>query len=163
MASKEYYQKYKERTRKQQQEYYQKTKEERKKCVRKYYEKNNDTPEFKEKRSIRGKKYRSKEKEKIRKYNKIYSKKHPEIKLKSTRKCLEKIANELGMRTYQFSYALKKWTKNVQNIQGSYCAVCFSFSEIETHHLFEKAKYPLLALNINNGIVLCKECHVELQ
>lgn len=43
-----------------------------------------------------------------------------------------------------------------------FCSDCNLNKNMITHYIFHKANYPLLLLNINNGITLCKPCHYEV-
>ena len=56
---------------------------------------------------------------------------------------------------------LLKWGKEIRD-RDKKCLVCNGINELNAHHIFEKAKYPNLSLNINNGVTLCKKCHYEI-
>ena len=95
-------------------------------------------------------------------YVKEYHKQHPEVGLKSKQKQFKKLSNELGIFPYnKIPMALYSWSKTVKKIHGNYCDVCGITKGIEVHHIFHKANYPLLSLNENNGIPLCKLCHLQ--
>lgn len=58
----------------------------------------------------------------------------------------------------QFFHALEGWKKLVKQRDK----FCFCGEKTEhAHHIFPKAKYPELALNLNNGIGLCIQHHNE--
>ena len=115
-------------------------------------------------RKLKKKEYDSKPENKLRakEYNKEYKKQHPEVGLKSQQKQFKKLSNELGIFPYnKIPMALYSWSKTVKKIHGNHCDVCGITKGIEVHHIFHKVKYPLLSLNENNGIPLCKLCHLQ--
>jgi len=57
-------------------------------------------------------------------------------------------------------YKLRKWSKAIIK-RDKKCVVCGSRKRLEAHHLFDKNTYPHKALDINNGVTLCKKCHTE--
>lgn len=65
-----------------------------------------------------------------------------------------------SLTSSQFTRALEGWQKLVKSNCNNKCVICGEISE-HAHHIFEKAKYPKLALNINNGIALCRIHHKE--
>lgn len=57
----------------------------------------------------------------------------------------------------------KQWSQYVRE-RGNYtCAKCGKLDEAhcQAHHIFPIAKYPNLAYDKGNGIVLCQHCHGE--
>ena len=114
-------------------------------------------------RKLKKKEYDSKPENKLRQkeYNKEYKKQHPEIGLKSQQKLFKKLGKILGYQSKQIPMLYYSWAKTVKKILGNYCQVCGSIKQIEVHHIFHKVKYPLLSLNENNGIPLCKLCHLQ--
>lgn len=156
----------------------QKEKISKQKSDKKYRDKVKDTPEFKEKESIRGKKYRSENKEKISEYNKKYSKlpkvvqrrreleriryeNNPEKKFDINIRYLNKLSQPVNMDRFEYQVALMSWTKTIRKRFDNLCQICFNKAD-HSHHIFHKAKYPKLALNLNNGIPLCKSHHHEV-
>jgi 5-methylcytosine-specific restriction endonuclease McrA len=57
------------------------------------------------------------------------------------------------------SIEAKKWFVEIYARDGRRCKVCLSGELLQVHHILPVRKYPLLALDVNNGIVLCKSCH----
>lgn len=55
----------------------------------------------------------------------------------------------------------KQWRGNVLLRDGYKCVICGSEDNLEAHHVKPVAKFPDLALDINNGITLCQRCHYE--
>jgi len=134
---------------------------------------NRDNPENKLKKKEYQKKYNSKPESKLKRIkrqsrpenklkNKIYQQQHPEVNLKSQRKHFKKLCSVLGIfPTVKLHQLYISWSKTVRKILGNYCHVCGSTKQIEIHHIFHKVKYPLLSLNENNGIPLCRFCHYQ--
>lgn len=50
------------------------------------------------------------------------------------------------------------WRKQVLE-KDNVCICCGGDKHLEAHHIFQKAEYPDLASDPNNGGVLCKWCH----
>ena len=80
-----------------------------------------------------------------------YRKDNPLIYLKIQKKLYKK----MGLTKYQ----IQAWTKVIR--KGKNCSYCDSDKDIHSHHIFPKSKYKDLALNENNGVVLCDPCHKE--
>lgn len=53
----------------------------------------------------------------------------------------------------------KKWFKEIYKRDGKQCKNCGYNKNLQVHHILPVRDYPLLILDINNGIVLCKKCH----
>ena len=155
-----------------------KYKAQKKKDDKKYRDQIKDTPEFKEKESVRGKKYYNENKEKIAKYSRIHSKlpevaqrrrelekiryeANPEKKHIINIRYLNKLSQPVNMDRFEYQIALMSWTKTVRKHFDNKCQVCFADSD-HSHHLFQKQYYPKLALNLNNGIALCLTHHKEI-
>ena len=60
-------------------------------------------------------------------------------------------------RAYTAEY--KEWRRLVLDKCGSKCVRCGSFQDPHCHHIQGWAKYPSLRFKVDNGEVLCKECH----
>ncbi len=108
----------------------------------------------------KGKKYRLENKEVIREKKKKYYLAHPEIKLASDIRQLTKLGFPLKLEPFEYSFALKSWSKTVKKLGHGLCKICPNPATI-SHHIIHKAKYPGLSLNVNNGIPLCDTCHYE--
>lgn len=59
------------------------------------------------------------------------------------------------------NYSYRKWRIAVVKRDGK-CVKCGSKDDLEAHHIKHFSEYPELALDLNNGITLCKKCHVNL-
>ena len=51
------------------------------------------------------------------------------------------------------------WAKAVKDRDGWKCRVCGSIEKLNAHHLLSVRENPNLALDVNNGITLCRKCH----
>lgn len=62
----------------------------------------------------------------------------------------------------KFSILLRKWSKKIKERDGYVCQLCGedNIKLLNSHHIKPKSKFPKLALDFNNGITLCLECHL---
>ena len=77
-------------------------------------------------------------------------------------KCHPEILNppqEIHSKYYR-KYKLRKWSNYILK-SGQDCEYCGSLEDLNAHHLFSKSKNPKLTFSKNNGIILCKTCHLE--
>lgn len=51
------------------------------------------------------------------------------------------------------------WSKEVR--EAGSCDICNTINDLTSHHLWDKASHPSLAYEAENGVCLCKPCHVE--
>jgi len=107
------------------------------------------------------KNYYQKNKSEILIKTKIYRRSHPQVYLKSTLKMIKKLGASVGKSSYEFVYGINNWSKAIKKRDNETCQICDKPAD-HAHHIFEKSKYPGLALNLNNGIALCKEHHNEI-
>lgn len=96
---------------------------------------------------------------KCKEIKKKWSNEHPEKRLESAKKHLEKYGKIFDMTSLEYSYVQRIWSKMVR--KDKVCQYCGSDKKVHAHHIFYKNKYPELALNPNNGIPLCTPCHKE--
>ena len=54
------------------------------------------------------------------------------------------------------------WSREVRMQYDYHCVYCDASRHLSAHHIFPKAKYKGLKYNLNNGILMCSKCHVEL-
>lgn len=137
---------------------YYKYHEKRKAHSREYAQRENIRP----KRLKLGRIYYQKNREIIIKRVAEWHKLHPESSLKSMKKHIKKMETALELPNNTYSWALQSWSKTIRKINGNYCAICGSTHKLNSHHIFYKSQHPELSLNINNGIPLCKEHHLEV-
>jgi hypothetical protein len=59
------------------------------------------------------------------------------------------------------SKAHKEWIKAVKEKGGHLCAWCHVTDNLTAHHIKEWDEYPDLRVELSNGIVLCRSCHMR--
>lgn len=61
------------------------------------------------------------------------------------------------------STRLKEWGRKIRERGHHICAKCGKIDKIhnQAHHIFPKSRYPSLACDEGNGIILCQKCHAE--
>lgn len=121
--------------------------------------------DFKEKQ----KKWILRNKRHLSEYNKQYrnSSNGIELRYKNAKKLVEEIVKKYNLQTkselmtvYRYRRALNQWAKAVKE-RDKVCQSCSSNKDLIAHHILHKFFFPLLSLNLNNGITLCKGCHHE--
>lgn len=55
---------------------------------------------------------------------------------------------------------LAAWSLAVKERDGFKCVVCGATEHLNSHHIYNKTKYPEYSLNLDNGITLCPTHHV---
>jgi hypothetical protein len=85
---------------------------------------------------------------------------NPEKTLQKNIRQLEKLGNTLELSSGEYKRAIQAWSKTVKK-RNPECAICGTTKNLKSHHIFYKAKYPLMSLMEDNGIVLCKQHHYE--
>lgn len=116
----------------------------------------------KHKRTKYNKEYYKRNKVRIIKQVKEYHRNNPAIGLKANIKQLEKHAIPLKLPYKKFKYALWNWSKTIRKQNHGICGMTGCLKKADhAHHLLYKTYYPQLALNLNNGISLCKRHHDE--
>ena len=56
---------------------------------------------------------------------------------------------------------LQTWSKIIRERDKNTCLFCGSSNQIEAHHIKQRAFFPELITDIENGISLCHECHLR--
>lgn len=56
---------------------------------------------------------------------------------------------------------IKQWAQDILKRDNYTCQICGSKNDLEAHHLLSYAYYPESSLDIDNGITMCKDDHVE--
>ena len=92
---------------------------------------------------------------------KQYHKDHPEVNLKSSTKRLTKLGKTFDMDCDTFKYALLGMARIVKKRDGKKCTWCNGTENLIAHHIWHKAFCPESALEPDNGITLCHDCHME--
>ncbi len=54
------------------------------------------------------------------------------------------------------------WKRRVKRRDNNLCQKCGTNKDLQVHHIKNYAQYPEMRYKINNGIVLCKSCHISL-
>lgn len=88
-------------------------------------------------------------------YQSKWAKNNPVNIYKSAKKYAEKYSS------FYTKMSLKAWGDVIKHIWNN-CIICGSTEKLEAHHVKPKAQFPELALEIDNGITLCKKCHNEI-
>ena len=57
---------------------------------------------------------------------------------------------------------LSEWAMAVKARDGYICQECGVTSELHSHHIKPKSIFPDLALDVANGVTLCRECHANV-
>lgn len=109
--------------------------------------------------------YYGKNKVKVGKRVKKYRKNNPGIQLKSQKKRLKMESTVFNKSSVEYIYALMCWKKVLMKRDNGCCAYCGAKgkkSHLEGHHIIYKHTEMRLALNENNGLILCRKCHDEV-
>jgi len=57
------------------------------------------------------------------------------------------------------AYALAQWSDKVRERDGHTCQHCQTKEDLVAHHILLKDRHPEVALDVDNGITLCRPCH----
>lgn len=55
-----------------------------------------------------------------------------------------------------------KWREEIFKRNNWICQKCGSKENLEAHHIKEWSEYPELRYNKDNGLTLCKDCHIKI-
>jgi len=58
--------------------------------------------------------------------------------------------------------ALEKWRVAVKNRDNHTCQLCGSGESVIAHHIKDTYDFPALSLDMQNGMTLCRTCHINL-
>lgn len=56
-----------------------------------------------------------------------------------------------------------QWRKLVLNRDKGYCRLCHGQDRLEAHHIKRFTLYPDLRWEVDNGVTLCRNCHVKFR
>ena len=118
-----------------------------------------------QKRCERTAKYYENNKKRVNRRIKKYRKAKPEIQLKSQKKRLKMESSVFNKTSMDYVYALMCWKKVLMKRDSGACVYCGAKgkkSYLEGHHIIYKHTEMRLALNENNGCILCRKCHDEV-
>jgi hypothetical protein len=62
----------------------------------------------------------------------------------------------------RLTYKYRQWRESVLKRDNYVCKKCGSNLNLEAHHIKKFSEYENERYNIDNGITLCKQCHVQL-
>jgi len=151
-------------------QHYKDNKLEKQAYAEKYYIENRDkvlerckkyVNENREKKRLYEKQHYIDNKDKRNSYNKQYNKDNPEIHLKSKLKRMSIMGEIYNLKSKEMIYAIDAWSKTVRKRDNNKCTWCNSTKTLVSHHIWHKAFCPESALDVDNGITLCHDCHME--
>tara|TARA_B100000029_G_scaffold344172_1_gene336622 strand:- start:228 stop:593 length:366 start_codon:yes stop_codon:yes gene_type:complete len=82
------------------------------------------------------------------------------IRLKRFVKKKPKHRRKRGKKKILSADKLRDWSLLVRGRDGYHCRSCSSKKKIHAHHIVSKYYRPQHAYKIDNGISLCKSCHL---
>ena len=69
------------------------------------------------------------------------------------------LAARVGLTPNEYRRAIKSWTRAIRERDGHACQHCGTTKSLHVHHILFKTHFPEHALDLDNGILLCRECH----
>lgn len=69
------------------------------------------------------------------------------------------LIDELSEVKSRDDYKVKKWSKEVREKYNHKCANCGDNRKTHAHHIWSWSRHPMDRVNIDNGILLCVNCH----
>lgn len=116
----------------------------------------------KERMANQRREYYIKNKHVMNAYSIEYYKKYPERRLSGIKRHFEKYGKTFNMNSNEFQYALQSWSKTIKKLDNYMCKNCSSKENLHSHHIKPKILFPELALDLDNGVTLCKPCHEKI-
>lgn len=108
------------------------------------------------------KKYRETHKNEIKIMKREWLIKNPEKKLAAGIRHKEKISKLLGINKNTYRWVINSWSKSVKKRDLEICLYCGSTENLHAHHILPQKDYPELSLILNNGITVCRDCHLDI-
>jgi len=65
----------------------------------------------------------------------------------------------LGKQRWRNSSAYRHWAEDIKKRDGC-CMICGSEKKLNAHHINDASNHPDLRYDMDNGITLCRKCHV---
>ena len=62
----------------------------------------------------------------------------------------------------RLTYQYRKWRDAVLDRDNHKCVICGSIENLEVHHIKMFSQFPEERLNIDNGVTLCRRCHMRV-
>ena len=72
-----------------------------------------------------------------------------------------RLARAIG-RGRSLRWCLRLWSEFIRERDAHRCVSCDAVDGLEAHHVFRRALFPRGALELGNGITLCRKCHGEV-
>ena len=66
------------------------------------------------------------------------------------------------MSAFKYQTLLKSWSNMIKKLDNNMCKNCDSKEKLNAHHIQPKSEFPDMALDVNNGVTLCEECHSKV-
>lgn len=153
--------------------YYLNNKEKKSEYYKKYYKENIEVY------TKRNKKYSQNHKVEIKKYtDNYYSKQinsdrrtekakkwdeeNPEKRLIIMKRHFKKYGSVYDMNSKSYESVLYVWSKNIKKLDNHMCKNCDSTEKLRSHHIMPKLLFPKISLDLDNGVTLCHNCHMNL-
>ena len=76
-----------------------------------------------------------------------------------TKEEAELYENAIVVEDVRNTYAHRKWSKLVKEMHNYTCKCCGTNEDLESHHVLSFKHYPVLRIDLNNGVCLCRKCH----
>jgi len=92
---------------------------------------------------------------------KQYHRDNPEIDLRAQKKRFTKLGKLFDLNWKEMKYAIMAWSLTIKKCDDHKCTWCNSTKKLRAHHIWHKAFCPESALDPDNGITLCHDCHME--
>jgi len=105
--------------------------------------------------------FRKKRTKQIKKYNEL----NPEVQRRAWEKRYANESYAFEVTSDAYRYMIMAWKGVIMKRDEKKCVYCGAKgkkSKLEAHHIIYKRTQIKLALNENNGCILCRNCHKEL-
>lgn len=115
--------------------------------------------EHKEKIKSTSEEYNKNNPDKCTEYKSLWDNKYPEKRLIIMVKHLEKYGKTFNMTSMEYKNTQNVWAKTIKKLDNNMCKLCDSTKNLHAHHIYPKSLFPELALDLDNGVTLCHDCH----
>ena len=66
-------------------------------------------------------------------------------------------ADRYGFRGNRYN----RWSRRIRRLAGHVCKTCGSLENIVAHHPYNWKDFPDKRYNVENGVALCRRCHIN--